>query len=129
MERFSLKGLVINSDTIHPAQLQGENLWKKAETEPSMVFLGPEQLSSPGFNNLSSSKKFRCLYYCAFFFVGVEGASFSLFESLGHARLRIEAFVLFIRGVEGLELIPAGTGLMVAQLHGQLRFEREISIG
>ena len=53
MESYGLKGLVINSDTIHDAQLQGEDIWKKAETEPSIVFLSPEQLSSPGFGDLS----------------------------------------------------------------------------
>ena len=47
MESYGLKGLVINSDTIHDAQLRGEDIWKKAETEPSMVFL------SPGFGDLS----------------------------------------------------------------------------
>jgi superfamily II DNA helicase RecQ len=53
MDKFGLKGLVINSDTVHAAQLRGENIWEKAEKEPSMVFLAPEQLSSPGFNELS----------------------------------------------------------------------------
>jgi hypothetical protein len=53
MESYGLKGLVINSDTIHAAQLRGEDIWKMAETEPSMVFLAPEQLTSPGFNDLS----------------------------------------------------------------------------
>ena len=49
----SLKGPVINSDTIHDAQHRGEDIWKKAETEPAMVFLSPEQLSTPGFGDLS----------------------------------------------------------------------------
>ena len=53
MEKFGLKGLVINSDTIREAQKWGENLWKTAETGPSLLFMAPEHLISPGFNDLA----------------------------------------------------------------------------
>jgi len=53
MEKFGLKGLVINSDTIREARKRGENLWKTAETGPSLLFMAPEQLISPGFNDLA----------------------------------------------------------------------------
>jgi hypothetical protein len=52
MEKFGLKGLVINSDTLHEAQLQGQNLWDQAEAGPDMIFMAPEQLVSSGFNDL-----------------------------------------------------------------------------
>jgi superfamily II DNA helicase RecQ len=55
MAALGLKGLVINGDTIHEAQVQGEDIWAKAVTEPSIVFMAPEQLISPGFGNLSKN--------------------------------------------------------------------------
>jgi superfamily II DNA helicase RecQ len=53
MAKYGLKGLVINSDTIHDAQLRHENLWEEVTTGPSMLFMAPEQLASPGFNSLA----------------------------------------------------------------------------
>jgi len=53
MEKFGLQGLVINSDTIHDAQKRGEDLWKTAETGPSLLFMAPEQLILKGFNDLT----------------------------------------------------------------------------
>jgi superfamily II DNA helicase RecQ len=53
MEKFGLKCMVINSDTIHEAQLRGEDIWEKAVTEPNILFMAPEQLVSPGFNALT----------------------------------------------------------------------------
>jgi len=52
MEKFGLKGLVINSDTLHEAQLRGQNLWDQAEAGPDMISMAPEQLVSSGFNDL-----------------------------------------------------------------------------
>lgn len=52
MENFGLSALVINADTLHDSRQRGEDLWKKAETGPSLVFLAPEQLISPKFNTL-----------------------------------------------------------------------------
>jgi len=53
MEKFGLQGLVINSDTIREAQKWGEDLWKTAETGPSLLFMAPEQLISKGFDDLA----------------------------------------------------------------------------
>ena len=53
MEKFGLKGLVINGDTIQEVQTRGEDIWEKAQMEPNIVFLAPEQLISKGFDNLS----------------------------------------------------------------------------
>jgi superfamily II DNA helicase RecQ len=52
MIRLDLRTLVINADTIQETHQRGENIWKKAETEPNMVFMAPEQLISDGFNGL-----------------------------------------------------------------------------
>jgi superfamily II DNA helicase RecQ len=53
MENFGLKCFVINQDTIHEAQVRGEDIWEKAQTESRMEFLALEQLISDGFNDLS----------------------------------------------------------------------------
>jgi hypothetical protein len=53
MEKFGLKGLVINSDTIREARKRGENLWKTAKMGLSLLFMAPEQLISSGFNDLA----------------------------------------------------------------------------
>ena len=53
MDGLGLKMLVINGDTIHTAQLKGEDIWEKATTEPNMLFMAPEQLLSKGFDALS----------------------------------------------------------------------------
>lgn len=52
MEKFGLSAEVINADTLHDSRRRGEDLWKKAETGPSLVFLAPEQLISPKYNAL-----------------------------------------------------------------------------
>src|ERR1700735_958084 len=52
MTGLGLRFLVINADTIREAHQWGENIWKKADTEPNMVFRAPEQLISDGFSGL-----------------------------------------------------------------------------
>jgi len=53
MEKFGLHALVINSDTVHEARNRKEDVWKIAETRPSLLFMAPEQLISKGFNDLA----------------------------------------------------------------------------
>lgn len=55
MAVLGLKGLVINGDTIHEAQVQGEDIWAEAVTMSNIVFMAPEQLIFPGFGNLSKN--------------------------------------------------------------------------
>ena len=128
MERFGLKGLVINSDTIHTAQLQGENLWEKAKTEPSLVFLAPEQLSSPGFNNLSKddSKFASCVCMIAVdkaHLLNTWGASWrKAFRQIGWVRARFSDVVLIamtatMRGGKHIKSVCEFLGLHQGRFH------------
>jgi superfamily II DNA helicase RecQ len=65
MEKFGLKGLVINSDTIHEAQLRQEDLWEQATTGPNLLFLASEQLASPGFSALAKEDSEFAARVCA----------------------------------------------------------------
>jgi hypothetical protein len=53
MEKFGLHALVINSDTVHEARKWEEDVWKTAETRPSLLCMTPKQLISKGFNDLA----------------------------------------------------------------------------
>ncbi|KZP10323.1 hypothetical protein FIBSPDRAFT_838662 [Athelia psychrophila] len=65
MEKLGLSALVINADTLQAAKRRGEDLWKKAETEPSLLFLAPEQLISPKFSTLIKADGEFAVRVCA----------------------------------------------------------------
>lgn len=128
MESYGLKGLVINSDTIHDAQLRGEDIWKKAETEPSMVFLSPEQLSSPGFGDLSKDDNTFATRVCV---IAVDeahllnswGASWrKSFRQIGWVRARFSDVVMIaltatLRGGKHIRSVCEFLGLQRGQFH------------
>lgn len=50
--------MVINGDTLKAASLQKRNLWEECRKKHSIILMGPEQLQSPEFRHLVSSKEF-----------------------------------------------------------------------
>src|SRR5882762_9228489 len=128
MESYGLKGLVINSDTIHAAQLRGEDIWKMAETEPSMVFLAPEQLTSPGFNDLSKDDSIFAARVCVIavdevHLLNTWGASWrKAFRQIGWVRARFSDVVLIaltatMHGGKHIRSVCEFLGLQRGQFH------------
>lgn len=57
--KFGLSAKAINSVTKAEAAKEGINIWMVAEEQISLILISPEMLSSSGFGNLISSKKFQ----------------------------------------------------------------------
>jgi superfamily II DNA helicase RecQ len=100
MTRLGLRSLVINADTIQDTHQRGENIWKKADTEPNMIFMAPEQLISDGFSGLV---KDDTAFLCRVCLLAVDeahilntwGAAFrKVYRQIGWIRARLRDVVL-----------------------------------
>lgn len=128
MEKFGLKGLVINSDTIHEAQLRREDLWEQATTGPNLLFLAPEQLASPGFNALAKEDSEFAARVCAIavdeaHLLNTWGKSWrKAFRQIGWVRARFSDVVLIamtatMRGGKHIEAVCEFLGLHRGRFH------------
>ncbi|PIL25360.1 hypothetical protein GSI_13250 [Ganoderma sinense ZZ0214-1] len=100
-ERFKVKTLVINSNTLQVARRERRDLWSAAVQGYSLILLSPELLSSPGFETLLQRPTFQARL-CA---LGVDevhllnswGTGFrKAFLQLGYMRARMRETVRLI---------------------------------
>jgi hypothetical protein len=128
MEKFGLQALVINSDTIQEARKRGEDLWKRAETGPSLLFMAPEQLISKGFNDLAKDDGEFAARLCA---IAVDEAHLlnswgrswrQAFQQIGFVRARFPNVVLIaltatMRAGQPTESVCESLGLHRGRFH------------
>ena len=128
MNKFGLKGLVINQDTIQEAQRRGKNIWERAQTEPTMVFLAPEQLIAPGFSDLSKDGSEFAAHVCVIavdeaHLLNTWGASWrKAFQQIGRVRARFSNVVLValtatMRGGKHIASVCKFLGLHQGKFH------------
>jgi hypothetical protein len=128
MEKFGLQGLVINSDTIREARKRGEDLWKTAETGPSLLFMAPEQLISKGFDDLAKDDGEFAARLCAIavdeaHLLNTWGRSWrKAFQQIGFVRARFSRVVLIaltatMRAGQPTESVCESLGLHRGQFH------------
>ncbi|KAF6744772.1 P-loop containing nucleoside triphosphate hydrolase protein [Ephemerocybe angulata] len=56
--KLGLDAVVINGDTVSEARARKTNLWTECRKEHSIILISPEELISPSFRDLLSSKEF-----------------------------------------------------------------------
>ncbi|EIN04091.1 hypothetical protein PUNSTDRAFT_33608, partial [Punctularia strigosozonata HHB-11173 SS5] len=125
---YGLRALAINQDTLQDARSRGEDLWNASSNGVSLLLLGPEQLTSKGFEKLLQTKQFKDrvvgLGIDEVHLLDTWGSGFRIaFKQIGHVRARLPTRVVEIcvtaTAVQGdpLDRICRFAGLKAGQYH------------